>query len=161
MNKIIKVLLIVVLLGGIVLVARSQTVWASSGFSFQPAKIVPVLSAPGQRPGTVAVPPIAGGVRVRGIGDCPISVGGTATLCGLTTPVDVLGSLEPRPDGYLSKMVELVFTTGTVRLCFAAPDGKELIYFLSNDAWTPLFTYYRDGQACVDVSVSGFYVLGH
>ena len=162
MNKIIRFVLILALLVGVVVVAGSKTAWASPAPSSPVEKANPAPVAVSANVGTVNVPGTGkAGVHVVGTADCPISIWGIATLCPLSSNTDVLASLDPRPDGYLSKIVELKFSSGSARLCFASVNGNEVIYFNIDDVWTRLYTFYMDGQACVDVSSSGQYVLGN
>lgn len=167
MNKTLRFGLIVIVLVGVIFAATSQAVWAGS----QP---VSPASNPGgsvqvkSQIGTVIVPTVAPtaipepgqeGESVNGTGEL-ISINGQATLQGLGGNTDVFGSLSSRPDGYLSKIVTLAFSSGSARLCFAAPQNDEKIFVKVGDEWLPLYTFYVDGQACVDVSNSGQYVLG-
>jgi radical SAM superfamily enzyme with C-terminal helix-hairpin-helix motif len=163
MNKTIRFLLILVLLVGVVAVAGSKVAWAGSAPASDQAK-AEAASALALKPGTVVVPvpnhPEQEGVNVDASKACPVSIRGHATLCALTSGTEVFGSLRARESGYLSKVVSLYFTSGSARLCFGAPQGNEVIYVDSNGEWVPLYTFYVDGQACVDVSTSGLYVLG-
>ena len=158
MNKTIRILLILALLVGIVVVAGSKTVWASSAPASPLEKVNPAPAAVASNIGTVDVPD--GERVVIGNGEDPVSIGGQATLEGLDVNTNVLTSLSPRPDGYLSKIVNLLFTSGSARLCFPAVKGDETVYILVGDVWTPLFTFYVNNLACVEFSESGSYVLG-
>ncbi len=167
MNKTLRFGLIVIVLVGVIFAATSQAVWAGS----QPVSLASNPGANAQvkaQVGTVLVPtavataipePGHEGESVSGSGDV-VSINGQATLQGLGGNSEVFGSLTSRPDGYLSKVVHLSFSSGSARLCFAAPQNDEKIFVKAGDEWLPLYTFYVNGQACVDVSASGEYVLG-
>jgi hypothetical protein len=169
MNKTLRFGLIVMVLVGVIFAATSQAVWAGSQSAAPAANSGSNLQQKANL-GTVIVPtavsvpaePEKEGINVIGNDPegCPRSIRGQATLCGLEAGTDVFGGISEKPSGYLSKVVNLSFSAGSARLCFAAPQHDEKIFVKVGDGWTPLYTFYVDGQACVDVSASGQYVLG-
>jgi hypothetical protein len=166
MNKVARILLILAVLVSVVVIVGSKTAWASPAPAAPAEKVNPASSA--KIVICTTCPPTPSESRQDGINvnwqkrnECPISLLGQATLCALNPSSNVFGQIGGREDGYLSKIIQLSFTSGTARLCFGAPQGTETIYFFSNNVGVPVTTFYQDGQACADLSQSGYYILGN
>jgi hypothetical protein len=162
MNKNIRILLVVLALIAIVVIAGSKTVWSKPGPNSPVAQTDAVsANAPlsvDANVGSVDPPNCTGSVTISGSESK--SMCGEATLTGLGN-VDVIATQRGREGDFISKTISLVFTKGSARLCFAAPNGGD-IYFKANssNAWTTFPTTIADGIACAVVSDSGAYCFG-
>jgi hypothetical protein len=159
MKKSLRILLVLVVLSGIIFAAGSRAAWAT------PAARQPEAAAAKDNGAAPAAPigsvqaPNCDGVRVLDLQEK--SICGVALLTGQTTGTDVFGALNGMPGGFLSQAVTLYFTSGSLQICFAAPEGGTIFFQPSGTydwGWVP--TDLNNGFACATVSQNGDYALG-
>jgi len=162
MNKTFRILLVLVLLAGIILAAGSKAAWATPA-----AKQAESASPKANSALPTFIPPV-GSVRPPDCRDAThVKQDNIKNICGVVlitglSNADVFAFLNPIPEGFYSQAVTLYFTSGSVQICFAAPDGGTIFFRASGttDVWVTVPTNVLDGFACAIVSANGEYALG-
>jgi hypothetical protein len=184
MKLLFRLFIVLVLVGGIALLADGKAAWAGpktgdAPVSQEVASNGPALDKPD--PGSVKPPPD----KVKICKNGNFSVGGVSTLrvrkldrdyciiASLHNARDLRGSL---PDGariladvtlfrvmYRGHFVgQLPSEAGDAELCYAVPPGKDATIYLLNQGkhtWQPIPTTVKKGTACARVQTSGYYAL--
>lgn len=183
MTTAVRVAIAVVVLLGVVMLARNQVAWAGN----QPVQgqavarqeqVAPAVAdaKPGSvKPPPVVVPPITkpGNYSVGGV--CTVIVDqivSTVTLHVNLLPFDSVHNRPVETKRYLAGVCQVKFVMSgkgvtdvtpqdaTVKICFAAiPNTTDNLYVYDDHSWFPLDTTVQNGLACAPATKTGKYVL--
>ncbi len=184
MNKGFRLIIVVILLLGILILARNHIAWAGNS-NTQNRKVAPQgLDQSGlevnTEPGSVKPPPVVlpvvprkGGTSIGGI--CTVYVDALANDISLSAELLGFDSLDERPQDnarYLAGVCSLTYhkasqsiadlapADGNVRICFAALpklEGKICVY--DEQGWTILGTSLEKLTNCAPANKTGKYIL--
>ena len=96
------------------------------------------------------------------IRDISLNICGQAVATDNSYNSNAKAYLSPRQGDFISKTINLEFTSGSFLLCFAATENVGYVYFSlpGSDTWSKLPTTFENGEACAIADTTGAYAYG-